>query len=197
MKSKKICFSKNLQRNFIFWENQKFHIFLIFKKTTTKFSIFQKIDFLKDFLCKLFFVSKNIFFVSKKTDTFFLPQPPSEKLNFSKCNYFQRDSFGRLVGDPEISSNPQFFREILYITRDIVFFLGICLTCEVRALILCTNLVSGLIGQNSGDFWVQNLNSFTWQGVADRGWRGAGDSRKSTLQRRSRACGRLGSLQTT
>ena len=54
---------------------------------------------------------------------FFTPTPPSEKLNFSKCNYFQRDSFGRLVGDALISSNPQFFREIFNITRDIVFFL--------------------------------------------------------------------------
>ena len=48
----------------------------------------------------------------------------SENLDFSKCNYFQWDSFGRLLGDLEISSNPQFFREILYITRDIVFFLN-------------------------------------------------------------------------
>ena len=110
------------------WTNQSLHRDGSHKQLTARHkvnTVFYKNDrflsrngFLKDFLCKLFF-ENNCWKFSRKIciGTF------SGKLNFSKCNYFQRDSFGRLLGDPEISSNPQFFGEIFNITRGILFFL--------------------------------------------------------------------------
>ena len=96
---RKKYFHQNFQQK-IFWKNQEKNSDFLQEKSRQKIRKIRIFCRLLDFLSTFFFL---------------------EKINFSRCNYFHWDSFGRHLGEPEISSNLQFFGEILYTTRNLIF----------------------------------------------------------------------------